>query len=110
MGRYISLGTYGVPKSNKDDNGRQIQLALVNGVSYEPDFSIGKVTLSFHKNSGLKKEDDNYHILELDLQEAQMLTDTLRNITAHLEQKMYLAREGLLKDNCYNDDDEDTTF
>lgn len=66
--------------------------------------------VDFHANSNIKKLDNQYYNLELDINEARMLSDVLKNVVNHLGGKINLAKKGLLKDSCYHDEGDRVTF
>ncbi|MDI9312464.1 MAG: hypothetical protein QM535_19800 [Limnohabitans sp.] len=103
MKKHISTGTYAIPKSN--ESGSSLQLALAYGFSYSPEHTENKIIVNFHKNSKIFKEDD-YHILELTIDEAKTFSDVLKNITIRLDEKISLSKKELLKDECYEYDNE----
>ena len=111
MSKFIEIGTYGIPIKQKDENGRLKVLANALGVSYLPNYE-SKIVINFQKHAEIICSDEGICSLSLNLETAKMFGDVLRNMTNHLEGKIKLAKQGLLKDECYynDEDDEDMTF
>jgi len=103
MKRYITVGIYGLHRDAIADNDN-VQFGLVNGVSYLPNYD-SEVSINLHKSVNIEMSEDGA-VLKLSIQEAKMLSTVLNNLTNHLEQKINLSRQNLLKDEAYFDEDE----